>query len=68
MYIGIDIHSVVGSDGKAVAYCPFVHWSIDETDASIDLGEMHLLSKKLSDVIQDGINRAMKKSMESKIK
>lgn len=30
MNIWLDIHRAIGSDGKAIMYCPEVHWNLDD--------------------------------------
>lgn len=46
MDIGIYIHRVIGSDGKASAYWPEVHWTMDDQD-SIAPDKMDMITKTI---------------------
>lgn len=51
MNIYIDIHNMIGADGKAMAYCPEVHWTIDDYD-SVSPEKMDAMSKELQAMLE----------------
>lgn len=51
MNIYIDIHNIIGSDGKARAYNPEVHWTIDDCD-SVSPDKMDAMRDELQAVLE----------------
>lgn len=57
MNIWCDLITAYGSDGKAVAYYPEVHWNIDEHD-TISPDAMNDICSRLRDELEQGLKSA----------
>lgn len=64
----IDIYRAIGSDGKAVSYCPIVQWEIDDQD-NIDCKVLDGLKNKIQKQLDEGLNLACQnKRVDDKLK
>ena len=51
MNIYVDIQHIIGSDGKASAYRPEVHWTLDDYD-SVSPETMDAMRKELQTMVE----------------